>query len=63
MDEVKKMFRAVINGQSAMKSELLARIDKVDRTLSLRIDSLDKKVDRAEKNLTEGMDKIGLQVA
>jgi hypothetical protein len=30
MDEVKRMLRAVINGQSALKQELLGEIRKVD---------------------------------
>jgi len=59
MDDTKKMLQAIINGQSAMKSELLAKIDGVDK----KVDSLDKKIDKVEKNLTERIDKIGLQLA
>jgi len=33
MDEVKKMFRTIVNGQSAMKQELLGEIKKVDNKL------------------------------
>lgn len=57
------MLRTVINGQSAMKSELLTRLDEVSKKLSGRMDSLDKKIDGVEKRLTERIDKIGLQVA
>ena len=63
MEEVKKMIRAVINGQSAMKEELLDRISNLDRKLSGKIDSLDRKIDGVEERLTERIDKIGLQVA
>ena len=63
MDDTNKMLRAIINGQSAMKSELITRIDKVDKNLSGRIDSLDKKIDGVEKRLTVRIDKIGIQVA
>jgi hypothetical protein len=63
MDDTKKMLQAVINGQSAMKSELLARIDSVDTKLTSRIDNLDKKIDGVERRLTKRIDMIGLQVA
>ena len=59
MDKTQKMLQAIINGQSAMKSELLGEIRKVDK----KVDSLDKKIDQVEKTLTERIDKIGLQVA
>ena len=57
------MLRAVINGQSAMKSELLSKIDSVDKNLTNKIDSLDKKIDGVEKRLTRRIDMIGFQVA
>lgn len=47
-----KMLRTIINGQSVMKSELIEKIDK-----------LDKKIDGVEERLTKRIDKIGLQVA
>lgn len=59
MDDTKKMLQAIINGQSAMKSELLTKIDKVEK----KVDNLDKKIDEVEKNLTKRIDKIGLQLA
>jgi len=59
MDDTKKMFRAIINGQSSMKSELLQKIGVVDK----KVDKLDEKIGKVEKNLTERIDKIGLQVA
>jgi len=63
MDEVKKMFRAIVNGQSSMKAELLAKIDVVDKKLSGKIDNLDKKIDGVENRLTKRVDNIGLSLA
>ena len=66
MDDTKKMLQAIINGQSAMKSELLAKIDSVDKkvvSLDEKGNSLDKKIDKVEKNITERIDKLGLQLA
>ena len=59
MDNTKKMLRAIINGQSAMKSELLGEIKKVDK----KVDKLDVKIDGVEKRLTERIDKLGKQLA
>lgn len=63
MDDTKKLLRVIIDGQNSMKSELITRIDKVDKNLSGRIDGLDKKIDGVEKRLTVRIDKIGRQVA
>ena len=63
MDDIKKMLRAIINGQSAMKSELLGEIQKVDKKLSSDIGSLRKETKEGFEKLTERVDKIGLQVA
>lgn len=66
MDDIKKMIRAVINGQSAIKSELLSRISKLDG----RMNKFDGRMDKLEKNMSAGfkkvnarIDKIGLQLA
>ncbi|MEO5886519.1 MAG: hypothetical protein ABIQ77_02555 [Anaerolineales bacterium] len=56
MDDTNKMLRAIINGQSVMKSELLGEIRKIDK----KVDGLGKKLDHVEKRLTERIDKIGL---
>jgi len=63
MDDTQRMLRVIINGQSAMKSELLTKIDRLDKKFSKKFDGLDQKIDRVEKNLTGRIDKIGLQVA
>ena len=63
LDRIEKLVIGVINGQSVMKSELLTKIDTLDKKLSGRIDSLDKKIDKVENNLTKRIDKIGLDLA
>jgi hypothetical protein len=63
MDDTKKMLQAIINGQSAMKSELLGEIHKLDKKFDLKIDSLRKETKEGFERLTERVDKIGLQVA
>ena len=66
MDETKKMLRAIINGQSALKQEVLGEIRKVDRkvdNLESQAGSLRSEMKQGFKKLTERVDKIGLQVA
>jgi len=63
MDDAKKMLQAIINGQSAMKSELLGEIQKLDKKFDLKIESLRKETKEGFEKLTERVDKIGLQVA
>lgn len=63
MDDTKKMLRVIINGQSAMKSELLGEIHKVDKKLGSDIASLRKETKEGFEKLTKRVDKIGLQVA
>jgi len=53
------MLRAIMNGQSALKDELLGEIKKLDN----KIDKLDIKVDKFEENLTKRIDKLGSQLA
>ncbi|MBI3443225.1 hypothetical protein HY008_00990 [Candidatus Woesebacteria bacterium] len=59
MEDIKKMIRAVINGQSALKQELLEKIDGVDK----KVDKLDNKIDGVEKRLTGRIYKLGKQLA
>ena len=59
MNDTKKMLRVIINGQSAMKSELIMKIDNVDK----KVDKVREDLRDVEKNLTKRIDKIGLQVA
>ena len=55
MNDTQKMLQAIINGQSTLKQELLSKIDKVDE----KVDGLDVKLDKVEKNLTEMMHQLG----
>lgn len=57
------MLKAIINGQHAMKRELLDRIDSVEDKLGSRIDKLEGKIESVEKNLSNRIDKIGKQLA
>lgn len=59
MNDTQKMFQAIINGLAAFKQEVLVRFDKADQ----KIEKLDKKIDSVEKNLTNRIDKLGLQLA
>jgi hypothetical protein len=59
MDEVKKMFRTIVNGQSAIKQELLSEIKKVDN----KVDKLETKVDVGFKKVIKRLDIIGKTVA
>lgn len=66
MNDTHKMLQAIINGQSATKQELAAKIDKVDQKverLAGSVAGLDGKIDKVEKRLTERLDKIGMQLA
>lgn len=63
MDDTHKMLRAIINGQSAMKQELVMTIRGVEKRLGNRIDGVENIIDGVEKRLTERIDKIGLAEA
>ncbi|TSC86730.1 MAG: Uncharacterized protein G01um10147_811 [Microgenomates group bacterium Gr01-1014_7] len=56
MDDTKKMLRAIINGQSVFRQEILAKIDKLDKKLEGMINRVDEK-------LTERIDKLGMHLA
>ena len=59
MNDTQQMFKAIINGQHALKQILVNRIEKVEK----KVDKLDKKIDTVEKNLTSRIDKLGKQLA
>ena len=66
MDDVKKMFRTIVNGQSTMKQEMLGEIGKVRNEVEevgVKVDKVDKKIDGVESRLTKRIDKLGLQIA
>lgn len=59
MDDVKDMLKAVINGQHALKSELLGEISKLDVKLESFRQEVNNKFDEVNKRL----DKQGAQLA
>jgi tetrahydromethanopterin S-methyltransferase subunit G len=70
LDRIEKLVLSAINGQSAMKSELLVKIGSVGKRiddLELKMDKgfkeVNQKIDKVEKNLTDRLDKIGHFVA
>ena len=63
MDDTKKMLRTIINGQSAMKSELLSEIRKGDEKLGSEIKELKKETKEGLKKVNYRLDLIGKQVA
>ncbi|MBI2268556.1 MAG: hypothetical protein HYU80_03925 [Candidatus Blackburnbacteria bacterium] len=63
MSDTQKMLRAIINGQSALKEELLQRIDGVEKKLDKRIEGLEKKTEKGFEEVNKRLDKIGSQVA
>ena len=57
------MLRTVINGQSVMKSELITKIEGVEKKFTSGVDGLETEMKKGFKRLEERIDKIGLQVA
>lgn len=62
-DNTPKMLQAILNGQSALKQELVSKIDKLGKRLDGRIDGLEGKIDKVERNLTKRIDRLGKQLA
>ncbi len=69
-DNTPKMLQAILNGQRAVKEELVSKIDKLDQglggridNLEVKVDKLDKKIDKLDRKLTKRIDKLGLQLA
>jgi hypothetical protein len=61
-----KMLRVIINGQSAMKEELLKEIHKVDKKVDIGFKSADersKNIDKRFDGVDKRIDKLGLQIA
>ena len=59
MDEIQKMFRVLINGQSALKQELLGEINKLRKDLG----NLKKEMHDEFKKVHKRIDRIGYQLA
>ena len=63
MDDVKKMLRAIINGQSSLKDDLTKQVVKSREESEKRSEHLEVRIDELEKNLTNRINRIGLQLA
>ncbi len=63
MDDTKKLLRAVINGQSALKGEFIKKIDGLDKKLTGRIDDFEVKMDGGFQKVNERIDKLGKSLA
>jgi polyhydroxyalkanoate synthesis regulator phasin len=63
MDEVKKMLRSVINGQSALKDELLNKINALDKKVDEQFSEVNTGMDDLEDNLTRRIDNLGKGLA
>jgi hypothetical protein len=63
MDEIKKMLRAVINGQSALRDELTGKFDSIRHGMEKGFADAKVHADDIEKRLTARIDRIGKQVA
>ena len=55
-DDTQKMLRAIINGQSAFRQEVLSRIDKLDSKLTGRIDQVEKNQSEPGGDRTHGQE-------
>ena len=58
MEEIKKMLRAVINGQSALKQELLGKVDGVNN----KVDKLSSEMHDEFSRTNKRIDKLGKQL-
>ena len=59
MDNTQKMLQAIINGQSALKQELVREIKKVDR----KVDNVHSELQTLRKDITKRVDQIGKSLA
>jgi hypothetical protein len=62
MDDVKKMFRTLVNGQSALKQELLGEIKKLNKKFSGKFDSLKSEMREGFRKVNKRLDAIGKSV-
>lgn len=62
IDELKTMVRAVINGQSAMKAELISKIEDVEKRLSRKIDEHRDETKQGFKDINNRADLLGKQL-
>ena len=63
MDDTKTMLRAIINGQSSFRQELLSKIDKLDKKIDHVDEKLSGRIDSLDEKLIKRIDTIGKQLA
>lgn len=60
--ELKTMVRAIINGQSSMKAELLTKIESSEKKIDTRISSLEKETRKGFKEVNNRIDLLGKEL-
>ena len=60
--EIKKMLRAVINGQSSVKGELLVKINRFEKKAQKDRKELKGMINGLDDKLTERIDALGNQL-
>jgi hypothetical protein len=60
--EIKKMQRAMINGMSAMKGELVGEINKLRKDMDKGFKEVNEKIDKVDTNLTTRINYLGKQL-
>lgn len=66
MDETQKMLRAIINGQSSIRSDLMGEIKKLDKKfdkLNHELQEFKKEAKQDHKETHKRIDRLGLQIA
>jgi DNA repair exonuclease SbcCD ATPase subunit len=57
-----QLFRALVNTQSAMKAELLKKIETVDKKLDKEVVGLKDEMKKGFKDINERLDMLGKQL-
>lgn len=58
MDDITKMFHTLVNGQSALKQELLHEISKLRKEMNDRFDKLNDKIEKVDKKVEKNGKRI-----
>lgn len=59
MDEVRKILQAILAGQTALKQELVSKIDRVDQ----KVDNLREELHIFKNDITKRVDRLGKSLA
>lgn len=66
MDEIKEMLKAVINGQHALRSELVGEISKLRKEMNSKFEDVGKRFDKVDERfdgVDDRLDRQGKQLA